>query len=153
MERGLGFSCASNNHLRESLLPSPNPGPDYVEIMREAKAIGFQKDKVDITSPDGKYIDEADSLFDKAYSLFKNQFQIYMHLILALVTKNSEPIIVHCHPRGLPSGRDGDRFMYDVLYTKATWFILSRHSSPHRHFFSTISTLVIFASSSISMSS
>ncbi|XP_034696411.1 uncharacterized protein LOC117922381 [Vitis riparia] len=147
-ERTWVLMSTSNNHLRESLLPSPDPGPDYVEIMREATAIVFHKDKGDITSPDGKYIDEAYSLFDKAYSLFKNQFRhLYADLILSFSDrKNSEPIIRHLSPEEAFQVVEMEvSFMYDVLYTKATVVysllgILFRTAS----FFSTISTLVIF---------
>ncbi|XP_059595403.1 uncharacterized protein LOC100251477 [Vitis vinifera] len=147
-ERTWVLMSASSNHLRESLLPSPDPGPDYVEIMRGDTAIVFHKDKGDITSPDGKYIDDAYSLFDKAYSLFKNQFRhLYADLILSFSDrKNSEPIIRHLSPEEAFQVVEMEiSFMYDVLYTKATVVysllgILLRTAS----FFSTISTLVIF---------
>ncbi|XP_034679998.1 uncharacterized protein LOC117910049 isoform X2 [Vitis riparia] len=93
-ERTWVLMSASNNHLRESLLPPPDPGPDYVEIMRGDTATVFHKDKGNVTSPDGKF--EAHSLFDKAYSLFKKQFRhLYVDLILSFSDrKNSEP-----HPK------------------------------------------------------
>ncbi|XP_034695922.1 uncharacterized protein LOC117922048 isoform X2 [Vitis riparia] len=149
-ERTWVLMSASNNHLRESLLPSPDPGPDYVEIMRGDTVTVFHKDKGDITSPDGKYIDEAYPLFDKAYSLFKKQFRhLYADLILSFSDRKiSEPIIRHLSPEEAFQVVEMEiSFMYDVLYTKATVVysllgILLRTAS----FFSTISTLVAFCS-------
>ncbi|WJZ94274.1 hypothetical protein VitviT2T_013148 [Vitis vinifera] len=158
-ERTCVLRSASKNHFRDSLLPVPDPGPDYAEFMKE---YGSLKDKMDvartrnknigekplqstagddITIPGGKYI-------DKAYFLFENQFKhLYADLILSLDDqKTSERFIKEL------SFEDAFKvvemelsFMYDVLYTKATVVysllgILLRIAS----FLSTISTLAAF---------
>ncbi|XP_034680012.1 uncharacterized protein LOC117910064 [Vitis riparia] len=158
-ERTCVLRSASKNHFRDSLLPVPDPGPDYAEFMKE---YGSLKDKMDvartrnknigekplqstsgddITIPGGKYI-------DKAYFLFENQFKhLYADLILSLDDqKTSERFIKEL------SFEDAFKvvemelsFMYDVLYTKATVVysllgILFLIAS----FLSTISTLAAF---------
>ncbi|CBI35870.3 unnamed protein product, partial [Vitis vinifera] len=90
-ERTWVLMSASSNHLRESLLPSPDPGPDYVEIMRGDTAINQFRHL---------YADLILSFSDR---------------------KNSEPIIRHLSPEEAFQVVEMEiSFMYDVLYTKAT---------------------------------
>ncbi|XP_034680001.1 uncharacterized protein LOC117910053 [Vitis riparia] len=149
-ERTCVLRSASKNHFRDSLLPVPDPGPDYAYlVMKNGSWEGKRESKKplqstagdDITIPGGKYI-------DKAYFLFENQFKhLYADLILSLDDqKTSERFIKEL------SFEDAFKvvemelsFMYDVLYTKATLVysllgILLRIAS----FLSTISTLAAF---------
>lgn len=158
-ERTWVLRSASKNHFRDSLLPVPDPGPDYAEFMKE---YGSLKDKMDvsrtrkektgenplqstvgddITIPSGKYI-------YKAYYLFENQFRrLYADLILSLDDQqNSERFIKELPFEGAFEVVEMElSFLYDVLYTKATVVysllgIFLRTTS----FLSTISTLAAF---------
>ena len=146
-ERTWVLSSASKNHFRDSLLPVPDPGPDYIEY---ANVLSVQ-DKIEgrRRSTAGDDITVQGGCIDKAYFLFENQFKrLYADLILSLDDrKTSEHLI-----KKLSSSKDAFEvvemelsFMYDVLYTKATVVysllgILLRITS----FLSTISTLAAF---------
>ncbi|XP_034680008.1 uncharacterized protein LOC117910061 [Vitis riparia] len=156
-ERTCVLRSASKNHFRDSLLPVPDPGPDYVEFMKEYREGKLEVAKMskeyivqkplqstvgdDITVPSRKYI-------DKAYFLFKNQFKhLYADLILSLDNeKTSEGIIRYMSSEDAFKVVEMElNFMYDVLYTKATVIysllgILLRSTS----FSFTISTLASF---------
>ncbi|XP_034680005.1 uncharacterized protein LOC117910057 [Vitis riparia] len=149
-ERTCVLRSASKNHFRDSLLPVPDPGPDYAYlVMRYGSWEGKMESKKplqstagdDITIPGGKYI-------DKAYFLFENQFKhLYADLILSLDDqKTSEGIIRYMSSEDAFKVVEMElNFMYDVLYTKATVIysllgILLRSTS----FSFTISTLAAF---------
>ncbi|XP_034680703.1 uncharacterized protein LOC117910698 [Vitis riparia] len=157
-ERTCVLRSASKNHFRDSLLPVPDPGPDYADFMkgysswkderqvdRTRREIGekpLQSTVGDgITVPSRNYI-------DKAYFLFKNQFKhLYADLILSLDDqKTSEGIIRYMSSEDAFKVAEMElNFMYDVLYTKATVIysllgILLRSTS----FSFTISTLAAF---------
>ncbi|KAL6335359.1 hypothetical protein AAG906_029602 [Vitis piasezkii] len=158
-ERTWVLRSASKDHFRISLLPVPDPGPDYADFMKEYGSWKYdmqveriRKEKTgenplqstvgdDITVQGGKYINEA-------YFLFENQFRhLYADLILSLDDQQTSERII----RELSFGEAFKvvemelSFLYDVLYTKATVVysllgILLRTAS----FLSTISTLAAF---------
>ncbi|KAL6335204.1 hypothetical protein AAG906_029432 [Vitis piasezkii] len=157
-ERTRVLRSASKNHFRDSLLPVPDPGPDYADFMkgysswkderqvdRTGREIGEEPPQSTvgdgITVPSRNYI-------DKAYFLFKNQFKhLYADLILSLDDqKTSEGIIRYMSSEDAFKVAEMElNFMYDVLYTKATVIysllgILLRSTS----FSFTISTLAAF---------
>ncbi|KAL6335324.1 hypothetical protein AAG906_029567 [Vitis piasezkii] len=156
-ERTCVLRSASKNHFRDSLLPVPDPGPDYADFMEEywegklevarmRKGNIVQKPRQstvgdDITIPGGKYI-------DKAYFLFENQFRhLYANLILSLDDQQTSERFIKelSFEEAFKVVEMELSFLYDVLYTKATLVysplgILLRIAS----FFSTISTLAAF---------
>ncbi|XP_034695915.1 uncharacterized protein LOC117922046 [Vitis riparia] len=157
-ERTSVLRSASKNHFRDSLLPVPDPGPDYADFMkgysswkderqvdRTGREIGEKPPQSTvgdgITVPSRNYI-------DKAYFLFKSQFKhLYADLILSLDDqKTSEGIIRYMSSEDAFKVAEMElSFMYDVLYTKATLIysllgILLRSTS----FSVTISTLAAF---------
>ena len=157
-ERTWVLRSASKNHFRDSLLPVPDPGPDYADFMkgysswkderqvdRTGREIGEKPPQSTvgdgITVPSRNYI-------DKAYFLFKNQFKhLYADLILSLDDqKTSEGIIRYMSSEDAFKVAEMElNFMYDVLYTKATVIysllgMLLRSTS----FSFTISTLAAF---------
>ncbi|XP_034680708.1 uncharacterized protein LOC117910699 isoform X2 [Vitis riparia] len=147
-ERTWVLRSASKNHFRDSLLPVPDPGPDYAEFMKE---YGSLKDKMDVSRTRKEKTGEnplQSTVGDKAYYLFENQFRrLYADLILSLDDQqNSERFIKELPFEGAFEVVEMElSFLYDVLYTKATVVysllgIFLRTTS----FLSTISTLAAF---------
>ena len=158
-ERTWVLRSASKDHFRDSLLPVPDPGPDYADFMKEYGSWKYdrqveriRKEKTgenplqstvgdDITVQGGKYINEA-------YFLFENQFRhLYADLILSLDDQQTSERIIRelSFEEAFKVVEMELRFLYDVLYTKATVVysllgILLRTAS----FLSTISTLAAF---------
>ena len=151
-ERTWVLRSASKQHFGDALLPVPDPGPDYAEIVKtydpklhNAKTALEIKSRIDDGDHDGT---RSGKYMNAAYSLFMEQLRhLYADLILSLEEQQkSEGIIRHVSSEEAFKVVEAElSFLYDVLYTKAVVVysplgILLRTVS----FLSTISTLVAF---------
>ncbi|KAK6911864.1 protein of unknown function DUF4220 [Dillenia turbinata] len=129
-ERTWVLRSASNEQFRDSLLPPPDPGPDYVKLMEEfnsRKAQGLDVSyQTVIETPKlhevkGNTIPEA-KLLHEAFFLFNMLKRLFASLILSMKIREDCMSIVK-----FKSALDAFRIvevelglMYDVLYTKAS---------------------------------
>ncbi|XP_057977218.1 uncharacterized protein LOC131164215 [Malania oleifera] len=128
-ERTWVLRSASSEHFRDSLLPSPDPGPDYAALMEELSSRQAQGLPVNIAGvieppyirPPHPFSSNA-GLLEEAYFLFGIFKRLYADLILSFQDKGDSSM-------SITSGSPLDAFklvefelgfMFDVLYTKAT---------------------------------
>ncbi|KAL6334830.1 hypothetical protein AAG906_022819 [Vitis piasezkii] len=171
-ERTCVLRSASKKHFRDSLLPVPDPGPDYVEFTKKYRSL---KDKMvvgekplqstagdDTTIPGNKNICEkplqstdgdditipGGKYIDEAYFLFENQFKhLYADLILSLDDQQTSERFIKelSFEEAFKVVEMELSFLYDVLYTKATVvYSLLGILLRTASFLSTISTLAAF---------
>ncbi|KAK6911863.1 protein of unknown function DUF4220 [Dillenia turbinata] len=129
-ERTWVLRSASSEQFRDSLLPPPDPGPDYAKFMEEfnsRNAHGLDASYQGVIEPPmfyevkGNTIPEA-KLLHEAFFLFNMVKRLFASLILSFQTRNDSARIVK-----FKSALDAFRIveielglMYDVLYTKAS---------------------------------
>ena len=141
---------ASNGKLRESLLPPPDPGPNYYKFSREytlKQSEGYHvtveeiEDQSMIPFIENEFIPDGAELVT-AYDLLQIFKNLFADLILGFDDRN--------HSQSLFNKISSDKafrmvemelgFMYDILYTKAT-VIHSSHGWI-LHIFSLSSTII-----------
>ncbi|KAK3006180.1 LOW QUALITY PROTEIN: hypothetical protein RJ639_015716 [Escallonia herrerae] len=127
-ERTWALRSANTEHFRDSMLTSPDPGPNYAKFMEEftlKKAEGFhvKADEVieipvltDRSDPDAE-----DKLICEAYNLFQIFKRLFVDLILSFQDRDSSQIYFRklnaekaFHVIEVELG-----FAFDMLYTKA----------------------------------
>ncbi|KAK9291418.1 hypothetical protein L1049_019365 [Liquidambar formosana] len=124
-ERTWALMSASSEHFRDSLVPPPNPGLDYIEIMDKYGAVspwlksftGSERCRVDKNIiPDAR-------IFHEAYYFFKIFRRLYADLIFSFV-EIEDSIHVIFRKRSAEEAFSLIEvelgFIYDVLYTKAS---------------------------------
>lgn len=133
-ERTWVLMSASSEHFRESMLPHPDPGPNYARYMEEyssKKAEGYRVEAgVFIEAPivgdhfsDSQDIDSTQSsaLLNKAYTFFKTFKRLCADLILSFHDiVNSQSFFQNRNAEQAFQVIELELgFMYDVFYTKA----------------------------------
>ena len=149
-ERTWVLRSASKQHFGDALLPVPDPGPDYAQIVKKKDLHNVEtglglKSSID----DGTKLIFGGKYMNAAYSLFMEHLRhLYADLILSLDDQHkSEGIIRYVSSEEAFKVVEAElSFLYDVLYTKAVVVysplgILLRTVS----FLSIISTLVAFS--------
>ncbi|XP_057976196.1 uncharacterized protein LOC131163609 [Malania oleifera] len=131
-ERTWVLRSASIEQFRDSMLTSPDPGPNYPKFMEEVslkQAEGYfvkaeevieAQDPASLSSGRNNSIRDADELI-KAYDLFQTFKRLFVDLILSFQDRDSSQSVFKAMLFGdafkvieIELG-----FMYDVLYTKA----------------------------------
>lgn len=133
-ERTWVLMSASSEHFRESMLPHPDPGPNYARYMEDyssKKAEGYRVEAgVFIEAPivgdhfsDAQDIDTTQSaaLLNKAYTFFKTFKRLCADLILSFHDiVNSQSFFQNRNAEQAFQVIELELgFMYDVFYTKA----------------------------------
>ncbi|KAA8541635.1 hypothetical protein F0562_022787 [Nyssa sinensis] len=125
-ERTWVLWSASSEHFRNSLLPAPDPGPDYAEFMEECgtNLPGGMIEKMEpecCFQVDDEILPEA-KLIHEAYFLFQMFKRLYSDLILSFHERQDSISIFEKR-----SSVDAFKlieielgFMYDVLYSKTS---------------------------------
>lgn len=133
-ERIWALMCASSEHFRKSMLPSPDPGPNYARYMdeyRSKKAEGFKVSSARIneaptvghhlhTVPANTFIPDAANLQDAYYF-----FQIFKRLFADLILSAHDIVNSQFFFQNRPYEEVFTvieielGFMYDLFYTKA----------------------------------
>ncbi|CAK9178308.1 unnamed protein product [Ilex paraguariensis] len=127
-ERTWALMSANPEHLRDSMLTRPDPGPNYAKFMEEftlKKAEGFHVETdqvIELPVPnDRPYPPGQGKLICEAYDLFQTFKRLFMDLILSFQDQDSSRAYFEnllpkdaFHVVEVELG-----FAYDVLYTKA----------------------------------
>ncbi|XVF06874.1 hypothetical protein REPUB_Repub06bG0088800 [Reevesia pubescens] len=123
---------ASSDELRDSMLTSPDPGPDYSKLMNEYRlkqAEGFcmeieevkdVQEELDVTAPEGTTPDGRNII--KAHALFQTFKCLFADLILSFKDREKSQSLFQklSHKDAFDVVAIELGFMYDMLYTKAT---------------------------------
>ncbi|XVF42071.1 hypothetical protein PTKIN_Ptkin01aG0330600 [Pterospermum kingtungense] len=122
---------ASSDELRDSMLTSPDPGPNYSKLMNEYRlrqAEGFFMDieevkdvqeRLDVTAPEGTTRDGKNII--KAHALFQTFKRLFADLILSFKDREKSQSLFQelSHKDAFDVVAIELGFMYDMLYTKA----------------------------------
>ncbi|XP_076932614.1 uncharacterized protein LOC143597914 [Bidens hawaiensis] len=129
-ERIRALRLANTEHLRDSMLGSPDPGPDYpkfVESYRLKKSQGYNLSIKEVqeahylTVNDHTYLEVQGDEIAAAYALFQTFKRIFVDLILTFEDRDNS----QSYFRNLKSSEAFSAveielgFAYDMLYTKA----------------------------------
>uniref|UniRef100_A0A2P2J6J6 Uncharacterized protein LOC8270919 n=1 Tax=Rhizophora mucronata TaxID=61149 RepID=A0A2P2J6J6_RHIMU len=131
-ERTRVLRSASNEQFRDSMLTSPDPGPNYPKFMQEYALRQFEgfhvkaeevieaQVAVDVSSIGDSCIPDATELVI-AFELFKTFKRLFMDLILSFQDReNSQSMFKEMSPEKAFKVVEIELgFMFDVLYTKA----------------------------------
>ncbi|KAK9280396.1 hypothetical protein L1049_014085 [Liquidambar formosana] len=145
-ERTWVLRSASTKQFRDSLLPDPDPGPDYAKLMEEISQSGSF---MSVPSAPICYFPRTGSnafCLDEANILFGKLKKLYAGLILSFHEITVTSSIMSTSTEAFKRIEVELGFLYDVLYTKAT-IIYSRVGIFLRSvtLLSSISTLVAFS--------
>ncbi|XP_062087816.1 uncharacterized protein LOC133794545 [Humulus lupulus] len=131
-ERTWALRSASNEHFRESMLPQPDPGPNYARYMEELclrKEEGFHVKSTVIEASEArgahreirKSIDSSSEMVRKAHSFFTTFRRLCADLILSYheITKSRSFFKHISSDKAFEVIEIELGFMYDTFYTKA----------------------------------
>lgn len=149
---------ASSDELRDSMLTSPDPGPNHSKLLndyslREAEGFFMDIEEVkdvqeglDVTAPEGTTPDGENIV--KAHALFQTFKCLFADLILSFKDREKSQSLFQkmSHKAAFDVVAIELGFMYDMLYTKAT-LVYTRWGFAHRvtTFGLTFLVLVIFS--------
>lgn len=127
-ERTLSLRSAHIEHLRDSMLTSPDPGPNYAKFMEEftlKKAEGYyvQADEVKELPvlADHSYPSDKRQLITEAFDLFQTFKRLFVDLILSFQDRDSsKSYFQRIEPQQAFAVVEVELgFAFDILYTKA----------------------------------
>ncbi|PWA40011.1 hypothetical protein CTI12_AA564490 [Artemisia annua] len=128
-ERVQALRLANTEYLRESMLGSPDPGPNYPKFMEDfqlRKSQGFIVGVKEVPETSHPVIDHAntagrDTKISEAYDLFQTFKRIFVDLILTFEDRdNSQAYFRHLgYDEAFSTIEIELGFAYDMLYTKA----------------------------------
>ncbi|KAA8537399.1 hypothetical protein F0562_026914 [Nyssa sinensis] len=127
-ERTWALRSANSEHLRDSMLTPPDPGPNYAKFMEELtlkKAEGYYVDAIkgpeDPVPTDDSYPEKEEQLIIKVYDLFQTFKRLFVDLILTFHDLGSSKSFFQklTSERAFHVVEVELGFAYDILYTKA----------------------------------
>ncbi|XAR61531.1 hypothetical protein NMG60_11015983 [Bertholletia excelsa] len=126
-ERTWALRSANSEHLRDSMLTPPDPGPNYAKFMEEftlKKAEGFYvraEEVIEDPIPPGQFDPKASEqeLILKAFELFQTFKRLFVDLILSFQDRDSSKSFQKLEPETAFHVIEVELgFAFDMLYTK-----------------------------------